>query len=218
MVQDDVTGTQGTPNPDASAAASQSSAIDYDALAKALEPRLAKLVETQWQSGKDKRIAKLQGKVDGFEAELNRYAELTGQPLDQNALRNLKIEKLLEQQAGGLDGEAAVSEAAGTRKADTPSVDEETLAAMGLDAKSAEVVSLLQRGAPFKEFVALANAKRSVPAASPASVMSSPGGMAQTETLESLTAELESLMRDPRKNWKKIEEVGAKQKALLPKA
>ena len=217
MVQDEVSGTPGSPNQDASQAASPASAIDIEALAKALEPRLATLVEKQWQSGKDKRIAGLQGKVDGFEKQLARYLELTGQSLDQKALRDLKIEEFLAQQSGGSSVEAAVSEAAGNRKADTPSVDEEILSVMGLDAKDPEVVSLLKSGATVKDFATLASRKKAVPA-SPAGVMSSPGGSAQAESLETLTAELLELQRDPMKNWKRIQEVGAKQKALLPKS
>lgn len=217
MVQDNASGAPGTPTQDASTAQSGVSSIDYDALAKALEPRLAEVVAKQWQSGKDTRIAKLQGKVDGFEKQLARYLELTGQPLDQKALRDLKIEDLLAQQSGGSSGEADVSEAVGNRKTDIPGVDEKTLSVMGLDAKDAEVVSLLKSGAPITDFVSLAARKQAVPA-SPAGVMSSPGGSAQSETLETLTAELVELQRDPVKNWNKLKEVGAKQKALLPKS
>jgi hypothetical protein len=215
MEQDVTAGTLGVPTQDASGQTSTASAIDYEALATALEPRLAKLVEKQWQSGKDKRIAGLQGKVDKFEDVLARYAEITGQPLDQKAIRDMKLDQLLAQQTGDQSNAAAVSDTTGTRLSDAPGVDVEVLDAMGLNPSSPEVAELLRKGAPLKEYAALA--KKAKVVATPAAVMPSASGGGTTETTDTLTAELNELMKHPAKNLEKIHAVSEKLKALLPR-
>lgn len=213
METDDVlTGEVGRPTQPPSGQPAQPSAIDYTALAKALEPSLAQLVEKQWQSGKDKRIAELTGKVDGFQSQLERYLQYAGAKLDPAALRQLKIDALLEQQTQG-ETAGAVSPATGGQ-ATLPgqaSVDLDTLQTLDLDPNSPEVAELLRKNAPLSEYVGLVKRRKAKANVSPAAVQ--PTGSGSTvvgDDAEILTAELSKLMANPSANFSRIKEINKK--------
>src|SRR4030065_32685 len=72
------------------------SAVDVEALKKALRPVIAEEVAKSDQSIKDKRIAKLQGSVDEFQSQLAKLKELMGDGLsERQALREMKLDEAL---------------------------------------------------------------------------------------------------------------------------
>jgi len=219
MEQDVVQGTGPVPTEPASNANAQPSAIDYTALAKALEPVIADRVERQWQSGKDKRIADLTGKVDGFQSQLERYLQYAGQNVNKDALRQMKIDELLEGQSPAQPGGnvSAASNPAGTGNAQ-PNVDVETLQALDLDPNSPEVKLLLEKDAAIGEYINLVKRRKAKPVVQPAAVMSAgSGGTIAGESAEELTQELQKLYNDPRANMAKISEISKKLEGLLPR-
>jgi len=195
-----------------------SSAIDYEKLAKALGPTLSDLVERQTQSVKDKRIAGLQGKVDGFEAELAKFTEYTKRGMSQDdALWRMRVERqIFGDDAGDLVNEAnppAVSDGNGDQGGS--SVDVDTLQAIGLDPNSPDVTDLLRRGASLQDYVALKVKQTKKPAPTPASVMPTPGQGASTGAeIEDVTNRLLTLQQNPLKNRDEILKLSAELKQL----
>ena len=213
-------GVTGTPTPPASGGTSQPSAIDYKALAAALEPSLVKMVEQQWQSGKDKRIANLTGQVDEFQKKLERYLEHAGLTKDKEALYRLQVEDLIEQQqTGGATNTVTGSGNTGGTGQPKPSIDVETLQALDLDPNSPEVSELLRKGATLEDYVGLVKRRKAKPAPTAAAMQpSGQGSTVVSDDYESLSEELGKLVQSASAaNMGKIKEINAKLKTLQPK-
>ena len=143
------------------------SANDVTALAAALKPIIAEEVKRQTQSVKDKRIAQLQGDVNGFSEQLAEFQKWKGlNKSDDEAMLMMRIEQSLRQQEPvEVQGGAAPQPA-------QPGVDTRTiLLATQLDENDPQVGQLVRRGAGVGDYIALAAQRRSQPAPSPAAVM-----------------------------------------------
>jgi len=183
------------------------SAIDYEALAKALEPTINQLVQRQTQSTKDKRIAGLQGKVADFEAQLAEYQQLLDEGFSKEAAKRLmKLQNPLRDDSEAIAEPANQTPAVtGNQGSNGSGVDADTLEAIGLDPNSPEVTDLLRRGASLQDYVALKVKQTKKPAPTPASVMPTPGQGASTGAeIDDITNRLLTLQREPLKNRSEI--------------
>jgi hypothetical protein len=191
------------------------SASDVTAIAEALKPIIAKEVERLTQSQKDKRIAKLQGTVDGFSEQLVEFRKWTERgKSDEEALLLMQMSRL------GQPIEPAATQGGAAPQPAEPGVDTKTLlVATGLEESDPQVVELLRRNAGPGEYITLAARRKMQPAPNPAAVMPTGGGQSvpPEDDLEGLTAQLDELMKHPAENWTKITEVKKRQAALLPK-
>lgn len=217
-------GTPATPKPGASPEGVPTSAIDVDALAKALEPTLAKLVEKQWQSGKDSRISKLQGKVDDFDAQLARFTELVGEGMSQKRARQwMKVEQLLASQGAGEKDEpqAAPQVTGGNRQQQAPGVETaQLLNVLGLSDSDQQVMELVREGVTDpNRFVQLAIQKKQAQTAAPNPAGIAPaggGGGVDTTSLESVTADLQRALSAEKKDYELIKKLQKQHRELLP--
>ena len=218
---------EGTPdaNQVASPGTGTTTSVDVEALAKALEPKLQALVDQRFQSGKDKRIAKIEGRQDGFESQLARLKELQGEGFTEKAaLRMMKLESEPQEPPEQFVDTATPAGKSGTQPQASSGGYAELLTAFGLTANDAEVVAALDSN-DFSSTVARLTSitnKRKQPAAvapNPASVMPTTGGsgVPAPDDLDSLTAELTRLMRNPTQNIARIKELSEKQLKLLPR-
>lgn len=218
MENETLDGDNGQPTQTSSNQGSETSAIDYDALAKALEPTLAKMVERQTQSTKDKRIAKLQGAVNGFETQLAEFEQLTKGGLSRDvAMRLMNLQNPRETDEVELEPVSQQS-SAGKQDNVASSVDSDTLEAIGLDPNSPEVTNLLRRNASLEDYVGLVvKSKKAKPTPQPGGVMPSPGQSSPnfSEELDEITEQLNRLYQNPRSNQKQINELLGKQSQLL---
>lgn len=194
-------GTAGTPSQPASPAGTPPSAVDAEALAKVLEPTLKRLVEQQWQSGKDSRIAKLTGKVDDFENRLARLQELTGKGMSQeDALWRMKVEDSLAAQPGA--PQAAAPQAGTASQPTAPGFDYDAfLRAAGIDPNDPEVTALVRQGrTSLTDLAALVVKRASQPKPAPNAAQAMPVGSGSTvagETIEDIQRELDALRKKP---------------------
>lgn len=198
-------GTGGQPEP--SGAAPSNSAVDFGAALERIEKRLVE-IERRDQSVKDKRIAGLQGDVDNFRAQ---FAELK------------------ELMAGGLSEAAALRLMSATQPAQTPiqsqppvagnpqgtggSIDVMTvMRAMKLDANDPDVINALRNERdPIRlvaAFSTIADRKAQPQAPIPdGQLQPTSGTPAQNTTIDSITTELDALMKNPAQNMAKIREL-----------
>lgn len=214
-------------NQNASTGSGTPTSVDVEALAKALEPRLEALVDRRFQSGKDKRIAKMEGRQDGFESQLARLKELQGEGFTEKAaLRMMKMEGEPDGQSLDQSGEGATPQGrAGSQpQASGANYADSLIAALGLPVNDAEVLRVRAGEDPIQVVTQLTNLaqrrKQTTPVApNPAALMPTTGGSSvpAPDDLESLTAELTSLMKNPTANIVRIKELSKKQLALLPR-
>jgi hypothetical protein len=216
-------GEPGQATPAASPGATQApSAIDVKALAEALNPFIEQAVERKWQSGKDKRIAGLTGKVDEFGAQLTRLSELQKAGMSQeDAIWRMRVEDALfaqqpEATPGGNPPQSVPTPQAASANATA------LLNALGLDANSADVVAVLRETNDFAtqaaRFAGLAQKAKQAPAPNPAAVqVTGSGANASGEDVDTLTARLSALQNEPSKNINEIKKVSAQLRELLPK-
>lgn len=194
-------GTADPPGQPASPGGAPPSAVDAEALAKALEPTLKRLVEQQWQSGKDSRIAKLTGKVDGFEAQLARLQELMGKGLSQeDALWRMKVEDSLATQPE--IPQAAAPKAGTATPPPAPGFDLDAfLKAAGIDPNDAEVTAMVRDGRTgLPDIASLVVKRASQPKPTPNAAQAMPtgsGGTAAGETVEDIDRQLAELRKKP---------------------
>lgn len=220
---------EGAPdaNQDASPGTGTPTSVDVEALAKALGPTLEALVDRRFQSGKDKRIAKLEGKQVDFESQLARLEELQGEGFTKKAaIRMMKMEQSQpDEPPEQFDGTATPQGKAGSQpQASSANYADSLIAALGLPTNDAEVLRARDAGDPYTvvaQLTDLANKRRQSPpvAPNPASVMPSTGGSSvpAPDDLNSITARLSELSRNPTKNIDEIRKLSAKQRELLPK-
>ena len=210
-------GTSAQPTQPASGAGGTASAIDVEALLAALEPKVTTLVERQVQSQKDKRIAGMQGELDGFKGQLARMNELIKKGFNQDqALEIMELEKPQpttrspQQPApaqGGTQGQQV--------SVDTASI----LSVMGLDANEPAIAEIL-RTTPdvlgqVAAFTKLAVSRRQQPSPPVAQQMpASTGASVQSENIETLSAELAELNLKPGTNMPRIMAINKKLREL----
>lgn len=218
MENETLNGAVSTPSQPASEPSTQTpSAIDYQKLAEALQPVIAGEVTRNFQSGKDKRIAKLTGQVDEFAKRLERYFEYSGGgKVDPKALREMQIDELLGEQPAPQNASAVTAGPKADGTANQPgTMDVETLQALDLDPNSPEVTELLRRDAPMGDYISLLKRRKAKPAPTAAQVLSQPAGTVVTgETVDTLVEELNRLMPNPGKNMARIKEINAKLSSL----
>lgn len=213
-------GAPGMPTPPASSDGASPSAVDVDKLAEALLPRIRQEVERTFQSGKDKRIGQLTGRVDGFESQLAEFRKWTDKgKSDEEALLLMQMARSISSAADPQPNPAAPAAPDGKPAAQTPSVDAELLAVLGLSGTDPDVLGLLAQGkTDAQSYIDLAKARRAKPTApaAPATILPTGGGSAAAgEDLDTITAELSKLMANPGPNMVRIMELQRKHKALL---
>ena len=202
------------------------SAVDEASLKAILEPLVEELLGRQTQSIKDKRIAKQESRISSLEDTLAQLAELKAEGMsEKQAIQYVKMEELLANQGQTIPTEAPPAvEPAVQPKVATDALLSSVLEMAGLTVDDQDVIALLRdERDPFKQIIAigeLANtrkqAKQSPPI--PAAALPSGGGQAvETETLESVSAELEAEMAEEKVDMVKVRELRAKHKELLPK-
>ena len=183
------------------------SAVDVEALKKALRPVIAEEVAKSDQSIKDKRIAKLQGSVDEFQSQLAKLKELMGDGLsERQALREMKLDEALARLGVTETSAPAPSVSGNTAQ---PAVEEtvlDFLREVKLDPNSPEITAELRKGGtPVEQIKRLAKVAINLgtarqPEPNPAAVMSTGGGQAVSpeDDLESIDRELERLKSKPK--------------------
>ena len=202
--------------PAPSGAASPNSAVDISAVLDQLRATNERLerIERGGQSVKDKRIAGLQGDIDGFKSQLAELKELMAGGLSETAALRLMS---AQQPASPQNQPPPIGNPQGSGDSiDVASV----ISAMNLNAADPDVIRLLREERNASKLVTdLANIarQRSQPQTPPppGQQMPIPGGSASGETLDSITAELEKLMLNPVQNIGKIKELRARQAAML---
>ena len=183
------------------------SAVDVEALKKALRPVIAEEVAKSDQSINDKRIAKLQGSVDEFQSQLAKLKELMGDGLsERQALREMKLDEALARLGVTETSAPAPSVSGNTAQ---PAVEEtvsDFLREVKLDPNSPEITAELRKGGtPVEQIKRLAKVAINLgtarqPEPNPAAVMSTGGGQAVSpeDDLESIDRELERLKSKPK--------------------
>lgn len=185
-----VAGSQPTP----SAPPAANSAVDIGAVLEQLRATNERLerIERGSQSVKDKRIAGLQSEWDSLKSKLEEVLTGTPQPAPTQP------------------------PAAGNPQGAGDAIDvSKVISRMGLDANDPEVLTALRQEtnqlALVNRLVNISDRKQQPAPPIPASqLMPTPGTPAQGETIESVTAELETLMKYPSQNMAKIRQLRAK--------
>jgi hypothetical protein len=217
----------------------QTSSFDVEALEGRLKEFISSTVteatEKAWQSGKDKRIAKLQSSVskkvdaDEFETRLARLEELQANGMSRDdAMWRMRVEdalSLTDQRQEDDQDEASEEEPAGTRQPQASAVHSSIIKGLGLDPNNADVVKAIREAG--NDIVSLTT-QLSKLAVSQAQAQASPANEAQvlptqasggdTTTLESLQEELSGLQQKfDAESMKRRRELDKQIKALLPK-
>jgi hypothetical protein len=199
-----------------------SSAVDIRGLEASLKSYIDQAVERMWQSGKDKRIAQLTGKVSDFERELAEYRALIDRGLShEDALWRMKVERAI---AGSSETEAAAvrEEKQETAAPSVPSADVQSiLDVLGIDANDPEVSEVLRRGGNVQQgLIDLAIKRRArQKAAAAAQVLPTASGESVNtqEEIDALTARLAELNRHPSQHMREIREISERLARLLPR-
>lgn len=223
-------GDQETPSSETSGTDAQQTSFDVNAVVELLKsnPNFASFVDEraqrQWQSGKDRRIGKLESKVDDFGSQLARFNEWTEKGKSQEeALLLMKMEDRLADPDAPLLPQVSPTGEIGTQTQETPAKTQAILDAMGLDANDAEVTTILREEtellAQIGKFTALAEQRRQAQTVAPKPAQQMPGVGGQAvegeDTLENLTEKLNELMREPSVNMVQIRELRKKQAEFL---
>jgi hypothetical protein len=193
-------GDGGQPTPGTSqAAGAPPSSVDVNALAAALEPTLKRMVEQQWQSGKDSRIAKLTGEVDSFKSQMTRMKELMGKGFtEEGALEIMAAQAQNQPQAVLPQAAPPVSPGSETK---APGVDTDTLALLGLTINDPDVVELIRQGKLGNDdFIRLAKDRKArAVQPNPAAVVPTTQGVTAggEDDLETIGRQLEAMRRLP---------------------
>jgi TolA-binding protein len=184
-------GDQVTPNPEPSPQnPGGASAVDLKALQEALGPIISQEVDRRLQSQKDKRFAKLEGKVDETRALLERYENLRSKGMNQeDALFRLKVEDALLVPQEVQDAPSAARQTVSDRQPAAPELAGEVLEMLGLDAD--DVKTLQNRGASLNDYFTRAVDKRKAAQAPPnqAAVLPTGGGSPGQTSEEQLKAD-----------------------------
>lgn len=216
-------GDEGQPNPETSTDGDEQTSFDVEAIADALDPLIDQKVQKQWQSGKDRRIAKLEGKVDDFESKLVDYQEMVDRGVSkEDALWRMKVDAQLASQDEPEGDNSTPTEGEPGSSKQKASVDTVNLLdKLGLDENMPEVANILRdEKDSIKQVAAFADLavknKSSATQENPATIASS-GGQVGTPDVTQLTEELEKLQNFPSQNWERISEIGAELDKIIPK-
>lgn len=204
------------------------SAVDEASLKAILEPLVQAEVDKRTQSIKDKRIAKQESRISSLEDTLAQYKELQAEGMsEKQALQYLKVNEFLASQGQEVPtevppaGEPAVQPQVASEDYLLP-----ILKISGLTSNDPDVVEILRKERdPIKRMNAigeLAESRKQAQTTPPkaGAVLPSGGGQAvESETLESVTEELQEEIAKPvtPATRARIRELGKKQKELLPK-
>jgi len=232
IIKEPVAGEPGATEPPAQPASepkAESSAVDEESLKAILEPLVTAEVERRTQSVKDKRIAQHEGRIDGLEDTLAKLKELQADGLSEKfAIEFLQMKESLASQGQQVptevppEGEPAAQPQVAVEDYLSPILN--TLGLKDTDASVIEIIRT-QPNDPVARILAitkLAEARKQAqptPANQAATLPSSSGQAIESETLESVTAELEAEMaKTPTEaTRKRIRELGKKSKELIPK-
>lgn len=219
-------GGQGVPNPDASGGdVQQSSPVDGVSLADVLT--VVKNLEGQvraLQSDKDKGIAKVGKQVNDLAEQMAKYESYRESGLKpEQAIREMQIDALLAGQPNEGSTEVLPKEEGGTEPKVASADHKVILQQLGLQPNDPKVLEVLREKDNFIDqvvsFAALATekAKTQQTPTNAAQVMPSAAGATTTETIDSLTEELNEKMLEPGKNMKRIQEIRKMLKEQLPR-
>ena len=211
---------QELPTPEFSESGDSSTSTGAEDIVSKLLPQLEQIIERKVQSTKDKRISEIE-KVLGGRSKILAELESDGVNIPQEVRTKMEIRELREQIAGQstqpapavVDGsttqKAAVTEAiAELRKYELSENDPAFIELLRGKYKSREEFDLKVKGHIIGK---LAPSKP----ANPADVVQSPAAARpSTVNVDALAAEMQTLSREPSKNFKRIQEIGE----LLKKA
>ena len=173
------------------------------------------------QGNKDKGIAKVSKRLDGFEERLAEFNELKSEGYsDKRALQLMRLNSLAEEPSAENEPAAVVDK--GGNLNHNPNVDTDALLkAAGIEPNDPEVTQLYRQGKTtvldIAQFIVDRKA-RAEAQPNPAQVL--PGGGGQSvggNDLADINEQLARLYANPSQNIAKIRELSARQKELLPK-
>ena len=218
MITDGQTETaQGVATQPSAAASGQSSSLDVDAIVKALTPHIETIVDRKTQSVKDKRIAGMQGEIDGFKSQLQQLKALQAEGwTEAQAIR------LMESQSRPQPAvEQPVAQQAKTgNSAHAASVDTTVIQAFGFDASDPEVTNILrQHPDAYSQALNLATLalQRKERPVSQAQMQPTGNNPRMIETRETVAEELNRLVGKPGKtnaDWNKMADLQAKMRSM----
>lgn len=173
------------------------------------------------QGNKDKGIAKVAKRLDGFEERLAEFNELKAQGLsDKVAMKLMRLDNLSEQDSVAENEPAAVVDKGGNLN-HNPNVDTDALLrASGIEPNDPEVTQLYRQGKTTLPDIARFIVDRKARAEAqpnPAQVLPGGGGqsLSSGNELAELTEQLERLQRNPSQNMAEIRKLSERQRALL---
>jgi len=177
------------------------------------------------QSDKDKGVAQVSREVKTLSKQYKTYFQRRESGLShEQALREDVLDSIVAER--GVTPEIASVPPEGV-PAEQPKVASEDylspiLKMAGLDVNDSDVIAILRdESDPFKRITAvgaLAETRKQKPPLTPGAALPSGGGQAvETETLDSVNAELQEELAREKKDFLRIRELGKKHKELLPK-
>lgn len=210
MTDKQMENTQGTTPQPSGAASGASSALDVEAIVKALTPHIETIVSKQTQSVKDKRFAGLQGEIDGFKSQLAQLKSLQAEGwTEAQALR------LMESQSHpqAAPDQAAPQQAKVGNQSQTASVPTTVIQALGFDTNDPDVTNILRETPDaFEQTIKLANLANTRKGGQATTAQMQPAGNAarSVETRDSVVQELDKLVAKAGKSntdWNRMAEL-----------
>ncbi len=227
IIKEPVEGEPGATEPPAqppSEPPTEPSAVDEASLKAIIEPLVQDAFDRGAQSTKDKRIAKQESRISSIEDTLAQLGELKAEGMsEKQAIQYMKMEEL----ATSLGQEAPADAPPAEEPAVQPQVAADTylssvLKMGGLKDTDPDVIAILRdESDPAKQLIALGTLsearKQKSPPVPGAALPSGSGQAVETETLESVTAELEAERAKPIRDRERFLELSEKHKKLLPR-
>jgi len=206
----------------------QASGVDMLTLVPALlqNPDLVKLIderaERQWQSGKDRRIGKLEQRQDTVESVVAEFQKLTqGGMTADDALHRMNVERFMAQDQAQKESVSQNAPAGSGAQAATVDIAA-LLKILNLDANDPEIVEMLRTNKDSaNDFTQLALSRQAQAAnpPNPAGVMplaGGGGGSTDDQTADAIVARMKVLQKqDPMGNRELLAELSAKLEALM---
>ena len=213
-----------TPTQQGSTPEAQPSPVDEESLKALVEPIIQAEVEKRVDSYKDKRIAKLSTETKSLKESLAEVKALQAEGMsEKQAVQYIETQDFLIAQGQEVPTDAPPAEV----PAEQPQVAADTylssvLKMGGLKDTDPDVITILREERdPAKQLIALGNlseARKEISPPKPAAALSSGSGQAvETETLESVTAELQEELAKDKVDNEKVRELRVKHMELLPR-
>ena len=202
------------------------SAVDEASLKAIVEPLVEELLGRQTQSIKDKRIAKQESRISSIEDTLAQLKELKADGMsEKQAIQYMETQDFLISQ--GQIVPAAVAPLT-EEPAVQPTVAPDALLSSvlniaGLESSDADVIEIMRDNPnnPTAQAIAvnqLVQTRKQTKPPTPAAALSSGGGKAvETDTIDSVTAELEAERAKPIRDRERMNELGDKLRGMLPR-